>query len=170
MIQGLGGEFGPVCPSSRGVGQFVPWKMSWTESSFTGQSEHPVYGQGGIAQTHDPEARVIEKVLKLFRRRQLCQRPARCGIFGIAAMRRWVYSCWGSIKTCSCRSRFDDLAFVKDRDAVADAGDRRKIVGDVEKGHPEICGSVRRKSARISDCVITSSALVASSAIRSAGR
>ena len=78
--------------------------------------------------------------------------------------------CAGAVKICSVGSAFHDLAFVQNGDALANSGDRRQIVRDVEDRHASTRDSSEANNCKISDCVITSSALVASSAISSAGR
>ena len=79
-----------------------------------------------------------------------------------------VYGCSGRSKMRDGRRPLDDPAGVHDRDLVGLLGHHAEIVGDEQDGHAEAPRSAASRS-RISAWIVTSSAVVGSSAISSRG-
>ena len=87
---------------------------------------------------------------------------------GIDASRPRVYGCFGSRNSSSHRRFLDDPAGVHDRDAVGHLGDHAEVVRDQEQREPQPLLQSRSRS-RICAWMVTSSAVVGSSAMSSAG-
>ena len=74
----------------------------------------------------------------------------------------------GRVEDLVDRPVLDDLAEIHDRDVVGDLGDDADVVGDEQHRHAASAPAAAIRS-RICACVVTSSAVVGSSAIRTSG-
>ncbi len=103
-------------------------------------------------------------------RTSIAEQPVQaCSIFGIDAQQPQRVGCCGSSKIVGTGRTLDHAAGIHHRDRVGHLGDDAEVVRDQHDRHAGLAAEARASSSRICAWIVTSSAVVGSSAISSLG-